>query len=91
MCRLRRAGDAAARRLVGVPSDVLRFLVGQELAGFRLATCLCISLVAEMTPRHESERAKGAYSHICACSSCHTDSVTDVDKVEIISQCKRCQ
>ena len=44
MCRLGWAGEAAARCLVGVPSDVLSLLVGQELAGFRLATCLFLSL-----------------------------------------------
>jgi len=76
MCRLGGAGEAAARGLVGVPSDELRFLVGQLLACFGLAACLFLSLAdsltAEMTPRHESERAEGAYSHICACSSWRT-------------------
>jgi len=48
MCRLGRAGEAAARCLVGVPSDDLRLLVGQELAGFRLATCLLLSLAPDL-------------------------------------------
>jgi len=48
MCRLRGAGEAAARCLVGVPSDVFRLLVGQELAGFRLATCLFLGLAADL-------------------------------------------
>ena len=44
------AGEATARCLVavpsGVPSHVLRFLVGQRLVGFRFAACLFISLAA---------------------------------------------
>ena len=35
-------------RGVGVPSDVMSLLVGQELAGFRLATCLFLSLAADV-------------------------------------------
>jgi len=46
MCRLGGAGRAAARCLVGVPNDVMRLLVGQQLAGFRLATCLFVRLAA---------------------------------------------
>ena len=42
------AGETAARGLVGVPSDELRFLVGQQLAGFGLAACLFLSLVADL-------------------------------------------
>jgi len=65
------AHEDAVRCWVGVPSDELRFLVGQRLAGFGFATCLFVSLVAdpllspsaEMTPRHESERSQRAYSH----------------------------
>jgi len=32
--------------LVGVPSDVLRLVVGQELAGSRFATCLFLGLAS---------------------------------------------
>jgi len=46
------AGETAARGLVGVrsgiPSHVLRFLVGQRLVGFGLAACLFISLAADL-------------------------------------------
>ena len=41
-----RAGEAAARGLVGVPSHELRFLVGQRLAGAGFAACLGLSLGA---------------------------------------------
>ena len=54
-------------RGVGVPSDALRFLVGQELADFRLATCFFRSLVAGLIV------------------------FLGADKVEIVSQCERCQ
>jgi len=40
MCRHGGAGKAAARCWVGVPNKVMRLLVGQDLAEFRLATCL---------------------------------------------------
>jgi len=46
------AGETAARGLLGVlsgvPSQVLRFLVGQRLVGFGLAACLFLSLVADL-------------------------------------------
>ena len=52
MCMLKlahmrpRAGEAAARGLVGVPSHKLRFLVGQRLAGAGFVACLGLSLGA---------------------------------------------
>jgi len=61
------AGETAARCLGGVPSDALRLLVGQELAGFRLARCLLSSLAADLIV------------------------FLGADKVEIVSQCRRCQ
>jgi len=46
MCRLGGADKAATRCWVGVPNDVMRLLVGQGLANFRLAACLFRSLTA---------------------------------------------
>jgi len=46
MCRLGGVGKAATRCWVGVPNHVTRLLVVQDLAEFRLATCLFLSLVA---------------------------------------------
>jgi len=39
-----RAGEAAARGWVGVPSHVLGFLLGQHFARPGFADCLCLSL-----------------------------------------------
>ena len=41
-------------RGVGVPSDVMSLLDGQELAGFRLATCLLLSLAADLMTKRKS-------------------------------------
>ena len=46
MCRLGGVGKAAARCWVGVPNHVTRLSVVQDLAEFRLATCLFLSLAA---------------------------------------------
>jgi len=48
MYRLGGAVKAAARCWVGVPNDVMRLLVGQDLANFRLATCLFVRLAAAL-------------------------------------------
>ena len=59
MYRLGGAVKAAARCWVGVPNDVMRLLVGQDLANFRLATCLFLILTADLidtVANHESVR-----------------------------------
>ena len=48
MCRLGGAGKAAVRCWVGVPNHVTRLLVVQGLGEFRLATCLFLSLAADL-------------------------------------------
>ena len=60
MCRLGGVGKAAARCWVGVPegapNHVTRLSVVQDLAEFRLATCLFLSLVAHFTVFLEADQ-----------------------------------
>jgi len=56
MCRLGGVGKAAARCWVGVPNHVTRLSVVQDLAEFRLATCLFLSLAADITASLDADQ-----------------------------------
>jgi len=75
MCRLGGADEATARGLVGVPGDELRLLVGQELAGFGLATCLFLSLAADLPVFLGADKSQSAYTHKCACQRVACSSI----------------
>jgi len=66
-----RAGEAVAQGLVGIPSNVLGFLLGQRLAGAGFAACLCLSfgigLVVVLSADVDAQKSSAR--------TCHTDPV----------------